>query len=143
MQSKLLNEKPEKTYVLIFDSGDEVMQGLTDFAKEHGLTASRFTAIGAFSEVVFGYYDMERGDYKKIPVTEQVEVLSMLGDIALDNNQPKVHAHVVVGKADGHTRGGHLMEAYVEPTLEVVVVESPSYLQREIDPATGLALIRL
>ena len=79
----------------------------------------------------------------KIPVQEQVELLSLIGDIALDGGQPKLHAHVVVGKRDGTTRGGHLLEAHVWPTLEVIVTESPSQLTRTMDRESGLALIRL
>lgn len=70
-------------------------------------------------------------------------MLSLVGNIALDAGTPKVHAHVVVGMHDGATRGGHILEAHVRPTLEVMVVESPQHLQRETDQATGLALIRV
>ena len=77
----------------------------------------------------------------KIPIHDQVEVLSLVGDIALKDGQPTVHAHVVVGKADGTAYGGHLMEAHVRPTLEVILVESPNFLQRTMDPESGLALI--
>lgn len=80
-------------------------------------------------------------DYQRIPVIEQVEVLSLLGDITLDDGEPKVHAHVVVGKADGRAYGGHLMAAQVRPTLEVILIESPKHLERKIDQETGLALI--
>jgi predicted DNA-binding protein with PD1-like motif len=66
-----------------------------------------------------------------------------VGDIALDGSQPKVHAHVVLGRRDGSTVGGHLIEARVRPTLEIVVVDSPAYLRREFDPASGIALIRI
>jgi predicted DNA-binding protein with PD1-like motif len=84
-----------------------------------------------------------RKDYKRIPLPEQVEVLALVGDIALDQGEPKVHAHVVVSKACGTAHGGHLLEAHVRPTLEVVLVESPQHMQRQSDPESGLALIRL
>ncbi len=143
MQQKLIDDRAEKTYALVFDKGDEAMQGLLTFAKQHNVTAAHFTAIGAFSKAVLGYFDRGRKDYTKIPVTEQVEVLSLVGDIALDGDQPKVHAHVVVGRPDGTVRGGHVIEAHVWPTLEVVLQESPAHLQRFTDPETGLALIRI
>src|SRR5947208_381657 len=114
---------------------------LTAFAKAQKLGAAHFTAIGAFSDVTLGYFDRAKRDYKKIPLHEQVEVLSLLGDIALDKGEPKVHAHVVVGRADGEARGGHLLEAHVWPTLEVVLVESPRHLRKRHDHETGLALI--
>ncbi len=133
----------EKTYALVFETGDEAMAGLSAFAREKGLTSARFTAIGAFRSVTLGYFDWEKKDYKKIRVDEQVEVLSLVGDVALDDKgEPKVHAHVVVGRSDGTTRGGHLLEAQVRPTLEVMLIESPGRLRRRFDPESGLALIR-
>ncbi|MBX6311738.1 MAG: DNA-binding protein [Isosphaeraceae bacterium] len=144
MKSKLIHEaQGQKTFALIFDKGDEVMANLREFAKTNGLGASQFTAIGAFQDVTLGYFDWEKKDYKKIPVQEQVEVLSLIGDIALKDGEPKVHAHVVVGRSDGTTRGGHLVEAHVRPTLEVILNESPQHLQKEHDEETGLALIRV
>jgi predicted DNA-binding protein with PD1-like motif len=143
MQAKLLNEQGPKTYAVIFDKHDEVMAGLLRFAREQKLAASRFTAIGAFSDAMLGYFDRERKDYTKISVRQQVEVLSLVGDIALKDGEPKVHAHVVLGKADGAAMGGHLVEAHVWPTLEVMVEEAPRHLQRKIDDETGLALIDL
>ncbi len=90
-----------------------------------------------------GYFNWEKKEYEKIPVREQVEVLSLIGDVALDDNgKPKVHAHVVVGRSDASTRGGHLLEGHVRPTLEVMLVESSRGLRRRYDPESGLALIR-
>jgi len=144
MKSKLINEQQgEKTFALIFETGDEAMSGLARFAKENALGASRFTAIGAFRDVILGYFDWEAKEYRKIPVREQVEVLSLIGDVALKGKEPKVHAHVVVGLSDGSTRGGHLIEGHVRPTLEVILTESPEHLCKEIDEESGLALIRI
>lgn len=143
MKSKPLADAKEKTFVLIFESGDEAASGILRFAKENNLAASHFTAIGAFEEVVLGYFEMDKKQYKHIPVHEQVEVLSLLGDVALEKGEPKLHAHVVVGTSDGSARGGHLIKAVVRPTLEVILTESPAHLRREFDESSGLALIRL
>ena len=143
MRAKVLNENGERTFAVIFESGDEALSGLTRFAEEQNLSASRFTAIGAFSEVVLGYFDWDKKDYERILVNEQVEVLSLIGDVALDGTRPKVHAHVVLGFRDGSARGGHLLQARVRPTLEVILTESPNYLKREFDPESGLALIKI
>ena len=93
--------------------------------------------------MTLGFFERERKDYKRITIDEQVEVLSLVGDIALEGDKPKVHAHVVIGKADGTAHGGHLLEARVWPTLEVILTESPEHLRRKADKETGLALIRL
>jgi predicted DNA-binding protein with PD1-like motif len=143
MKSKLLHDQGEAVWALIFDKGDEVIAGLTAFAKEHGLDSSHFTAIGAFERATLGYFQRDRKQYKKIPIQEQVEVLSLVGDIALEKGEPKIHAHVVVGREDGSTRGGHLIDAVVWPTLEVILTETPGYLKKRHDDETGLALIDL
>jgi hypothetical protein len=141
MKAKVINEGPERTIALILDSGDEVVRTLERFAADHALHASRFTAIGAFERVTLGYFDWQRKDYERIPVDEQVEVLSLVGDVALDGEHPKLHVHAVLGRRDGSTIGGHLLEAKVRPTLEVLLIESPGYLRRVCDPASGLHLI--
>jgi uncharacterized protein len=145
MKSKRIHEHGgEKTFVLIFETGDEVAAGLADFARRETLAAAHFTAIGALRDVTLGYFDWEKKEYTRIPLGEQVEVLSLVGDVVLDEGgKPKVHAHIVVGRFDGSTRGGHLLEAHVRPTLEVVLVESPAHLHRRHDSESGLALIRL
>jgi predicted DNA-binding protein with PD1-like motif len=142
MNSKQIYHDPA-TYALIFDKGDEFLNGMVQFAKQEGLSASHFTAIGAFSAVTLGYFDRDKKDYLKHSIDEQVEVLSLIGDIALDEHEPKIHAHVVVGKSDSTAHGGHILEAHVWPTLEVVITASPVHLQRKHDPETGLALIDL
>lgn len=143
MQSTLLTDGREKTFVLIFKTGDEAMAGLREFACEKNLSGSHFTAIGAFRDVTLAYFDWEQKEYRKIPVNEQVEVVSLVGDIALKDGQPEVHAHAVIAKRDGTAHGGHLLEAHVRPTLEVVLTEAPGHLQRKFDAASGLALIDL
>ena len=144
VKSKLIHEDgAEKTFAVVFEAGDEAMAGLQEFARQNHLGGARFTAIGAFEEATLGYFEWQSKEYRKIPIREQVEVLSLVGDIALEDGEPKLHAHVVLGRSDGTTRGGHLLEARVRPTLEVMLVESPEHLHKEHDPQSGLALIRL
>lgn len=144
MKTKLLNqENGQRTFAIIFDPEDELIAALQSFAQEQQLFGSHFTAIGAFSHVTLGYFRRDTMQYKEILVDEQVEVLSLVGNIAMKGNKYKVHAHVVLGRADGSTLGGHIQNANVWPTLEVVLVEEPAYLRRTIDETTGLALIDL
>jgi uncharacterized protein len=142
MKSKLINSDKQKTFALVFDAGDEVISSLTEFAKQENLYASQFTAIGAFEKAVLGYFDLTLRDYKKIEVNEQVEVLSVMGDIAM-NKELQIHAHVVLGKSDGSTVGGHLLKAWVKPTLEVILTESPAHLKKKMNEEFDLPLIDL
>jgi hypothetical protein len=143
MRSSLVLDRGERTFVAVFDKGDEVIEGLTAFASRERLRVSQVTAIGALRDVTLGYFDPAARQYREIPVAEQVEVLSLLGVITLDGEKPKVHAHIVVGGSDGAARGGHLLRGHVFPTLEVVIEELSRHLQRRTDPETGLALIDL
>ena len=145
MKSKLLEQRDgQRTFALVFDVGDEVTAGLLEFATEQQLKGSHLSAIGALQDVVLGYWDWDTKEYRRIPFTEQVEVVSLVGNIALGpKGEPRVHAHVVVSKSDGTAYGGHLLEGHVRPTLEAVVIESPEHLRRSIDPETGLPLLKL
>jgi predicted DNA-binding protein with PD1-like motif len=143
MRSKQVGGGEQTTHVLVFGKGEEVIAGLLEFVRERGVSSGHLTAIGAFSDVTLGFFDPDRNEYRRIPLREQVEAVSLVGDIALKGGEPQVHAHVVVGRSDGSAYGGHLLEAHVWPTLEVVLVETPAHLQRELDEETGLPLIRL
>jgi predicted DNA-binding protein with PD1-like motif len=143
MRFQLLGEQDGvRMYAVIFGTGDEVLAGLTEFAEEQQLGASRITGIGALHGATLGWLDLEHKSYRAIVTEEQVEVTSMVGDIALLDGKPVVHVHMNLGHRDGHVTGGHLLEAFVRPTLEVIVTEYPHAMQKQRDPSTGMSLIR-
>jgi predicted DNA-binding protein with PD1-like motif len=143
MKYKLINNAAQKTYAIILAKDDEVSASLMEFARKENIHAAQFTAIGALSNAVVGYFDFSIRDYKRITIDGQTEVLSMIGDISIFDGKPKLHAHLVLGKSDGTAHGGHLLEAHVNPTLEIVVTESPSYLVRKMDQESGIPLISI
>src|SRR5690242_11510711 len=98
MRFKLIDDGTEKTFAVVFDEGDEVMGGLQSFAEKNGITAAQITAIGAFSDVTLGFYDRRRKEYKRNRIAEQVEVVSLVGDISTYQGKPKIHVHAVVAK---------------------------------------------
>lgn len=143
MRYELIEQHP-KTYAVVFETGEELASGLKEFAQAQELTSSSFKAIGAFSSVRLAWFDWEKKEYRpSVVFNEQVELVSLIGDVALKDGEPQVHAHVVVARADGSAYGGHLLEAYVRPTCEVILTESAPNLHKEIDPESGLALIKL
>jgi uncharacterized protein len=143
MRWKLLDKGPPATHAVVLDSGDEAVGALGKFVRERRIEAASLSAIGAFERAVVGYFDWAKKDYKRIPVEEQVEVLSLLGDVAVSEGKPTLHIHAVLNRSDGSVVGGHLLEGHVRPTLEVVFVEPPAHLKKCKDPETGLALIAL
>ena len=145
MKSKLVTESAgQRTYVLILDPDEEAFGTIAQFAAENRITAASLTALGAFSEATVGWFDYADKTYHNIPVKQQCEVLSGIGDIALgDDGKPSLHIHVVLGLSDGSTRGGHLLAASVRKTLEVTLFEMPAHLRRTKRPELGIALIDL
>jgi uncharacterized protein len=143
MRSKLLDQSfGEKIFAVVLQTGDEVTDALLRFAKAEHITSASFTAIGAFERATVAWFDIERKEYRPIPIDEQVELLSCIGDFSLTpEGEVQLHAHVALGRSDGTTRGGHLLEAYVRPTFEAIVSESPAYLRRSFDRSSGLSLI--
>jgi predicted DNA-binding protein with PD1-like motif len=145
MKTKLMAESAgQRTFVAVLDPGEEAFATLTAFAVREGIGGASLTAIGAFERATVGWFDLQAKAYRRIPVQQQCEVLSAIGDVAEgDNGKPSLHVHTVLGLSDGTTRGGHLLEAYVRPTLEVTLIETPVHLRRTKRPALGIALIDL
>jgi uncharacterized protein len=143
MKYKVVEDADVVTYVVVCDPGDEAVAALTRFARAERLEAAQISAVGAFEHAVVGWFDRAARDYRRIPVDEQCEVLSLLGDVAEGQDGPILHMHTVLGLSDGTTRGGHLLEGKVFPTLEVVVTETPAQLRKVLRPDIGVALIDL
>ena len=144
MRHQLLNdEHGQRIFAVVLQTGDEAMACLQEFVRANKISSAQLTGIGAFADVMLGYFDWQKKDYVGNPVHEQVEVASMIGDVALSpSGEPMLHIHVVLGKRDGTAFAGHLQEAHVRPTLEVIINKSPAHLQKVRDSASGLALIR-
>jgi predicted DNA-binding protein with PD1-like motif len=131
----------QRTFAFVLEPDEDPIALLSDRAQAYSLASCQISAVGGFSRVTLGYFERDKRAYRKIPIDQQVEVLSMLGDIAHDDGKRIVHVHCVVGLSDGTTRGGHLVAAKVWPTLEVIVTEWPAFLQKRFHPELGLALI--
>lgn len=143
MKAKLIHQADgQRTFAVVLQTGDEAVSCLRSFAERESLNAAQLTAIGALSEAILGYFDWGQREYQRIPVREQAEIASFIGDIVLaEDGKPSLHAHVVLGRRDGTALAGHLFEAHVRPTLEIIVTESPQHLRKRRDPESGLALI--
>jgi len=113
-----------RTFEVTMRKGDEVAAGLTEFAEQNHIKVAHFTAVGAIDSGVLGWFDPEKRAYKKIVINQEAEVVSLSGNIALQNGKPFVHAHCVVALSDGSTRGGHLIEGHVSLAMQVFVVDA-------------------
>ncbi|MGW1060644.1 PPC domain-containing DNA-binding protein [Micromonospora rubida] len=141
MRAHEVRHQTGRVLVVICDKGEEAVATVGAALREQGIRAARVTAVGGFADAEVGWFDRETCDYRSIPVTEQVEVLSLLGDVAERDGEPVLHVHAVLGRSDGGTAGGHLLRGRVWPTLEVIISEVAPELAKRVDPETGLALI--
>jgi predicted DNA-binding protein with PD1-like motif len=143
MQSRLVSKPGEtRVWFAVAASGEEVKQALLAMVREQGIAAASLIALGAFQRATLAYFDWEAKKYSLIPIDRQVEVITLAGDIVPDDQgKPSLHAHAVLGLPDGRTRGGHLVEGHVRPTLEITVTETPGHMVRRRHDALNLSLI--
>jgi len=143
MHSKLVSKPGEtRVWIAVLEKSEEAKEQLLALAKQEKIENASFVALGAFEKAVIAYFDWEKKKYMPIPVDDQVEVITLTGDIIPDDKgKPSLHAHTVLGRHDGTTCGGHLMEGHVRPTLEVTVTELPAHLKRHTHAELGVALI--
>lgn len=131
-----------RAIMLVIEKNEPVMESLQAFAREQAISAASFFGIGALRRATVGFFERENRTYREIPVNEHLEVLSFAGNItAADGSEPRVHAHVTLGRFDGSMVGGHLMEATTWPTLEVTITAWDASIASSIDDETGLLLL--
>ena len=131
-----------KTYVIVLAEGDEVMTALGDFMRREKVTSAAFHGIGAVRDPEIAWFDPARQKYKVLTIREQLEVLALNGDTALDSqSNPTVHAHAVLGTERARTLGGHLVHAITSPNLELFVTSYPTALKKRPVPGKGFERI--
>jgi predicted DNA-binding protein with PD1-like motif len=142
VRAKLLDAHDQKREIqLVFEPHAPIMATLSDFILSNGIKAADFTALGAVTDAVIGYYDPPARDYRRTSLSQQMEIVSLIGDAAPTNGGAGLHAHVGLGFADGTMHGGHLFEAHAFPTLEMFLIASPTPLQRRHDGALNADLL--
>jgi uncharacterized protein len=109
-------------YQVRFSTGDEILSGLQELAEKHHITSAYITGLGGLSTALLGWGDPANGAFKKVPIEDKAELVSLVGDISMRNDKPYVHLHAVVGFKDGSTKAGHVIEAHVAPIAEIAVV---------------------
>lgn len=141
MSYRTLSLDPKASHLLVMDQDADFMESLRGFAAEHDLQSATFHGIGAFSKATIAFFDRESKVYNPIAVDEQVEVLHVAGNLTWHEGDVRVHAHATLGRPDGATLGGHLVDATVWPTLELQCQTYTTRVERVQNEAVGLPLI--
>jgi uncharacterized protein len=130
-------------FFLVLDQGDEVLESITRFATETGVRAASLQGIGAVDRLTLGFYDLARQAYERQRWEEDLEVASLVGNLAVVDGGPFPHVHGVFGRRDFSTIGGHVFEAVVSVTVELSVITAPDPVVRQAVDFCDLKLIQL
>jgi predicted DNA-binding protein with PD1-like motif len=133
--------EPGPIHVLRLNTGDDLLDGITSYAADAGITAAWLTYLGAVSRASLRYYDQDAREYRDFALDEHLEVLSGVGNVSMLAGAPFVHTHAAFADASGAAFGGHLNTGTTVWALEVRVQElAGAALVREPDECTGLTL---
>lgn len=125
------------------DSGESVREPLTRLLGAEGIGFAAISAIGAVGSANVWFWNAATREYETHDVTEQMEVVSLLGTATIKEGVPFVHMHVALGRRDLSIIGGHFGDAVVHPTLEIRVNREAEAIQRELDESCGLFVMQL
>ncbi len=130
-------------FVIRLEKGDDILPSLRRFAAENRIGAGVFEGIGSLNTVKLGHYDFHTKDYKFEVFSEDLEILSLSGNIATMDEAPLPHAHVTLGKRDFSVIGGHLDKGSLANMVEIGLSSLPGKLVKSRDDAVGLNLLQL
>jgi len=125
------------------DRGEEVLSTLVSLCADQGIACASLAGIGAVMDAELGYYDLGGFTYLTRTIPEVCELVSLVGNVALVDGTPFVHAHASLGDRDLRLVGGHLIRATVAVTVEVFLDVHETRLERAFDPGVRLKLLRL
>ena len=130
-------------YVVRLESGEPVIDTLSEFLRSEQVEFANLSAAGAVSWVHLGYWNAETHAYEYREFDEQLEVVSFQGNSSLKDDAPFLHLHGVFGRHDFTAVAGHIKEARVHPTLEVWLRTEDMPVRRSHDSDSGLDLLDL
>lgn len=137
------SERFGSCYVVRLDTGEEIESVLTEFLDRDVIHAGCFIAFGAFQRVQLSFFNVATREYRHTDIDRQVEVVSLMGNIARIDGEPTVYMHAIVTDEQAQIYSGRLTEGIVRPTLEIFVNSFLGELRRERDAETGLELLAL
>jgi len=128
---------------LRFLSGAPFVAPLLEWLGREGIGYATLTGLGAVSSATVSYWNAETKQYEQHQLEEQMEVVSLLGNVTMREGVPFIHAHVGLGRRDLSVIGGHVNELSVHPTLEVWLRPEAEAVHRALDESCGLYVMQL
>lgn len=129
-------------YVVRMDKGEEIVSTLTDLVKKENIRLGRVSGIGAVNRAVIGLFELDKKEYHKKEFKGDFEVLSLSGNISEMDEKEYLHFHITFGDKDFNVYGGHLNEAVISATGEIIIDVIDGRLDRQFDEDLGLNILK-
>ena len=137
---RILQDK--NTYVFSLKRGEELLEGIKEFCREYRVEAAFFHAIGAVNEVELAWYDLGAKQYVTTLFQEDLELVSLTGNVSKLGNNLVVHSHGVFSNKAMETKAGHVNKAVVSGACEIILTQLKGKIDRAFDEDTGLNLMQ-
>lgn len=139
----MVYQEDNNTIVLVLEQGEDIVEAVTDIARDKNGKFGTVSGIGACSEVELNFYNLETKTYEKKLIQEPLELTSLLGNISHIDDQPFAHLHATFGTNKYETYSGHLSKATVSATAEIVISMTNLDINRKFNDEIGLNLLNL
>ncbi|RIP35967.1 DUF296 domain-containing protein [Staphylococcus gallinarum] len=139
----MIYQEDNNTIVLVLEKGEDIVEAVTDVAREKNGRFGTVSGIGACSEVELNFYNLETKTYEKKLIQEALELTSLLGNISHIDDKPFAHLHATLGTNKYETYSGHLSKATVSATAEIIITMTNLDINRKFNDEIGLNLLDL
>ncbi len=129
-----------KTIVARIDRGEEVLAQLKNIALKEEIKLASVRALGATDDFTVGVFKVDEKKYYANHFTGDFEIVSLTGTISTMNGEYYAHLHMSAGDEQGRVFGGHLNEAIISATCEMVIEVIDGQVDRLRDESVGLNL---
>lgn len=133
--------KTGSTYIIRIDRGEEIVKVVNDICRKEKITLGSLSGLGAVDSAKLGLYSLEKQEYIVNEFEGEYEISSLLGNITTKDGVPYVHMHMTISDITGAVMGGHLSEARVAVTCEIVIRTAEGTIERGLDPVIGINLM--
>jgi len=132
----------KKAIVLRIDKDEEFVSVMKEIVKKLNIESGLFFAIGAVKSVIISFYDHQTKTYIDKQIDQDMEVLSLNGNISYiyGEDEVVVHSHIVLSDKDFGVIGGHLKKAIVSVTLETFIIPISDRIERVMNQDFNLFL---
>lgn len=128
--------------VIRLDPGDEVIESIKTVCREEKVTMGVLNGIGAVDRAVVGLFDPKEKKYHSNELKKYMEITALAGNVSTMNGEVYIHAHATLADIEANAQGGHLNEANVSCTAEIIIDTFDGQIDREHSEKIGLNLIK-